>query len=126
MAEKKQSAADKKAAGDKKSALETALAQIEKQFGKGAVMKLGANTAMQVDSISTGSLGLDLALGVGGFPRGRIVEVYGPESSGKPRWRCMCWPKRKRQAARWPLSMWNTHWTPAMHRHWAWTLTACW
>uniref|UniRef100_UPI0025DC2CAF recombinase RecA n=1 Tax=uncultured Gemmiger sp. TaxID=1623490 RepID=UPI0025DC2CAF len=67
----------------KKAALETALAQIEKQFGKGAVMKLGANVAMQVDSISTGSLGLDLALGVGGLPRGRIIEVYGPESSGK-------------------------------------------
>ena len=70
-------------AGDKKAALETALAQIEKQFGKGAVMKLGANIAMQVDAIPTGSLGLDLALGIGGVPRGRIVEVYGPESSGK-------------------------------------------
>ena len=70
-------------AGDKKAALETALAQIEKQFGKGAVMKLGANIAMQVDSISTGSLGLDMALGVGGLPRGRIIEIYGPESSGK-------------------------------------------
>ena len=84
MAEKKNSAkaSPKSPAENKKEALETALAQIEKQFGKGAVMKLGANTAMQVDSISTGSLGLDLALGVGGFPRGRIVEVYGPESSG--------------------------------------------
>ena len=70
-------------ASDKKAALETALAQIEKQFGKGAVMKLGANVAMQVDAISTGSLGLDLALGIGGLPRGRVVEVYGPESSGK-------------------------------------------
>ena len=70
-------------AGDKKAALETALAQIEKQFGKGAVMKLGTNVAMQVDAISTGSLGLDLALGVGGVPRGRIIEVFGPESSGK-------------------------------------------
>ena len=68
---------------DKKKALETALAQIEKNFGKGAIMKLGDNTAMQVDAISTGSLGLDLALGVGGVPRGRIIEVYGPESSGK-------------------------------------------
>ena len=67
----------------KKDALATALAQIEKQFGKGAVMKLGDNTAMQVDAISTGSLGLDMALGVGGVPRGRIIEVYGPESSGK-------------------------------------------
>ena len=70
-------------AGDKKAALEAALAQIGKQFGKGAVMKLGANIAMQVDSISTGSLGLDMALGVGGLPRGRIIEIYGPESSGK-------------------------------------------
>lgn len=70
-------------AADKKKALETALAQIEKQYGKGAVMKLGQATVMNVDAISTGSLGLDMALGIGGVPRGRIVEVYGPESSGK-------------------------------------------
>lgn len=68
---------------DKIKALETALFQIEKQFGKGAVMRLGQSEAMQVDSISTGSLSLDLALGIGGFPRGRIIEIYGPESSGK-------------------------------------------
>lgn len=68
---------------EKKKALETALAQIEKQFGKGAVMLLGQNTGMNVEAISTGSLSLDLALGIGGVPRGRIVEVYGPESSGK-------------------------------------------
>ena len=77
------SATQKVEPGAKKDALATALAQIEKQFGKGAVMKLGDNTAMQVDAISTGSLGLDMALGVGGVPRGRIIEVYGPESSGK-------------------------------------------
>lgn len=70
-------------AADKKAALETALAQIEKQFGKGAVMKLGTSVTMQVDAIPTGSLGLDLALGIGGMPRGRIIEIYGPESSGK-------------------------------------------
>ncbi len=84
MAEKKNSA---KTAPDptmgKKEALANALAQIEKQFGKGAVMKLGDNVAMQVDAIPTGSIGLDLALGVGGMPRGRVVEVFGPESSGK-------------------------------------------
>ncbi|NLC78307.1 MAG: recombinase RecA [Ruminococcaceae bacterium] len=68
---------------DKKAALETALAQIENQYGKGAVMKLGQNVAMNVESISTGSLSLDIALGIGGLPRGRIVEVFGPESSGK-------------------------------------------
>ena len=84
MAAKKETAKPTAApASDKKAALETALAQIEKQFGKGAVMKLGANVAMQVDAISTGSLGLDLARGIGGLPRGRVVEVYGPESSGK-------------------------------------------
>lgn len=68
---------------DKQKALETALAQIEKQFGKGAVMRLGQNPSMQVDAISTGSLTLDIALGIGGLPRGRITEIYGPESSGK-------------------------------------------
>lgn len=68
---------------DKNKALETALGQIEKQFGKGAVMRLGQNQTMNVDAISTGSLSLDIALGIGGLPRGRIIEVYGPESSGK-------------------------------------------
>lgn len=68
---------------DKNKALETALSQIEKQFGKGAVMRLGENKHMNIDHISTGSLSLDIALGIGGLPRGRIVEIYGPESSGK-------------------------------------------
>ena len=64
-------------------ALATAMAQIEKQYGKGAVMKLGENASMSVEHISTGSMVLDMALGIGGIPRGRIVEIYGPESSGK-------------------------------------------
>ena len=68
---------------DKEKALQTALTQIEKQFGKGAVMRLGENKHMNVGHISTGSLTLDIALGIGGLPRGRIVEIYGPESSGK-------------------------------------------
>lgn len=68
---------------DKKKALETALAQIEKNFGKGAIMRLGDDIPVNVEAISTGSLSLDLALGIGGVPRGRIVEIYGPESSGK-------------------------------------------
>ena len=68
---------------DKNKALETALTQIEKQFGKGAVMRLGQNSTLNVDAISTGSLSLDIALGIGGLPRGRIIEIYGPESSGK-------------------------------------------
>jgi recombination protein RecA len=68
---------------EKKEALEMAMSQIEKQFGKGSVMKLGSNTHLNVEAIPTGSLSLDIALGVGGVPRGRIVEIYGPESSGK-------------------------------------------
>ena len=70
-------------ADDKTKALETALSQIEKQFGKGAVMRLGENMGMEVAHVSTGSTSLDMALGIGGFPKGRIVEIYGPESSGK-------------------------------------------
>jgi recombination protein RecA len=68
---------------DKNKALEAALSQIERAFGKGSIMKLGANTAMEVEAVSTGSLGLDIALGIGGLPKGRIIEIYGPESSGK-------------------------------------------
>ena len=67
----------------KQKALETALSQIEKQFGKGAVMKLGQNSVLNVEAIPTGSLSLDIALGIGGVPRGRIIEIFGPESSGK-------------------------------------------
>ena len=86
MAEKKKSApvsAGPVKPEDKKKALETALAQIEKNFGKGAIMRLGDDIPVNVEAISTGSLSLDLALGIGGVPRGRIVEIYGPESSGK-------------------------------------------
>ena len=68
---------------EKKKALDVALSQIEKQFGKGSVMKLGEYKAMEVEAISTGALSLDMALGIGGLPRGRIIEIYGPESSGK-------------------------------------------
>ncbi|TYK65086.1 recombinase RecA [Colwellia echini] len=68
---------------DKEKALSAALSQIERQFGKGSIMKLGDNNTMDVETISTGSLGLDIALGAGGLPLGRVVEIYGPESSGK-------------------------------------------
>ncbi len=70
-------------AGDREKSLETALAQIERQFGRGAIMRLGDDTRAPVEVIPTGSIALDVALGIGGFPRGRIVEIYGPESSGK-------------------------------------------
>ncbi|KPM85397.1 recombinase RecA [Pseudoalteromonas sp. ACER1] len=68
---------------NKQKALDAALSQIERQFGKGSIMKLGDNKALDIEAISTGSLGIDIALGIGGLPTGRIVEVYGPESSGK-------------------------------------------
>jgi recombination protein RecA len=68
---------------DKQKALEAALAQIEKLHGKGSIMRLGANERIEVEAIPTGSLGLDIALGIGGLPRGRVIEIYGPESSGK-------------------------------------------
>ncbi len=70
-------------AADKQKALDAALGQIEKAFGKGSIMKLGSDAKQEVETISTGSLGLDIALGIGGLPRGRIIEIYGPESSGK-------------------------------------------
>ena len=83
MAQKKPTYEAPAPAEDKKKALETALHNIEKNFGKGSVMRLGDKPEMNVDAIPTGSLALDAALGIGGLPRGRIVEIYGPESSGK-------------------------------------------
>ena len=83
MAQPKKPMQSAAVASDKEKALATALANIEKQFGKGAIMRLGENVTMNVDKISTGSLSLDVALGIGGVPRGRVVEIYGPESSGK-------------------------------------------
>ena len=68
---------------DRQKALDAALAQIDRAFGKGSAMKLGSREAIEIDAVSTGSLGLDIALGIGGLPRGRIIEIYGPESSGK-------------------------------------------
>ena len=82
MATKKKTAEDGISL-DKKAALETAISRIEREYGKGTIMKLGENTKMNVSAVSTGSISLDLALGIGGVPRGRIIEIYGPESSGK-------------------------------------------
>lgn len=83
MAEKKASKAKTDAQDERKKALDAALQQIERSYGKGAVMRLGDNIGMKVDCIPTGSMALDAALGIGGLPRGRIVEIYGPEASGK-------------------------------------------
>ena len=83
MADKKLSMETAAPASDKKKALDTAIAQIEREFGKGSIMRLGENTHIVVEAIPTGSLALDIALGIGGVPKGRIIEIYGPESSGK-------------------------------------------
>ena len=84
MAEKKRTVMDAPSpASDKKRALETAIAQIEREFGKGSIMRLGENSHIMVEAVPTGSLSLDIALGIGGVPKGRIIEIYGPESSGK-------------------------------------------
>src|SRR5215475_4686827 len=74
---------EKEGMENKNKALDAALAQIERAFGKGSIMKLGQREALEIEAISTGSLGLDIALGIGGLPKGRVVEIYGPESSGK-------------------------------------------
>ena len=74
---------DMASTSERQKALDAALAQIDRAFGKGSAMKLGSREKIEIESISTGSLGLDIALGIGGLPRGRIVEIYGPESSGK-------------------------------------------
>ena len=82
-AKKTEKAVEKNPANDKKAALETVISRIERECGKGSIMRLGENASMNVSAVSTGSLSLDFALGVGGIPRGRITEIYGPESSGK-------------------------------------------
>ena len=85
---------------DKHKALDQALQHIEKHFGKGSIMRLGANDrTIDVEAISTGSLGLDIALGIGGLPRGRIVEIYGPGPRARRRSPCTSSPRRRRRAA---------------------------
>ena len=79
----KEDKANKEAGSEKAKALLLTLEKLDKQYGKGTVMKLGDNSIVESEVISTGSLGLDLALGIGGIPKGRIIEIYGPESSGK-------------------------------------------
>ena len=94
---------------DKSKALDAALSQIERSFGKGSIMRLGKNDkSMDIDVVSTGSLGLDIALGIGGLPRGRVVEIYGPEIVGQDHaGAALSWPKRRKMAASAPSSMPN-------------------
>ena len=101
---------------DKNKALETALTQIEKQFGKGAVMRLGENKHMNIEHISTGSLSLDIALGIGGLPRGRIVEIYGPESRVKQHFLSTALQRDRKTAAMLHLLMLSMHLIRHMRR----------
>ena len=118
MAAKKDSSIAAPVVSDKKKALETAMQQIEKTYGKGSIMRYGDNVQPNVEAIPTGSLALDLALGIGGVPRGRIIEIYGPESSGKTRWLCTFWRRPRKWAARWPSWMPSTLWIPPMPVRW--------
>lgn len=105
---------------EKAKALAAALAQIEKQFGKGTIMKLGEGEVVEdIQVVSTGSLGLDVALGVGGLPRGRVIEIYGPESSGKTTLTLQVIAEMQKSAAPAPSSMPSTRWTPATRKNWA-------
>ncbi len=96
----KKKTADQTPNNDKKQALDTAIRQIEKNFGKGAVMRLGDRPDLQVDAIPTGSLALDAALGIGGVPKGRIIEIYGPNPPVRRRWRCILSHRRRNVAVR--------------------------
>ena len=119
MADKKKTTVAPAApASDKKKALETAMAQIERAYGKGSIMRLGDNTRVVVEGIPTGSLALDVALGIGGVPRGRIIEIYGPSPPARPPWLFTSWPRPRSGGAR-PLSSTpSTPWTPPTPGPW--------
>ncbi|MFR1422523.1 MAG: hypothetical protein ACLSSX_04590 [Dysosmobacter sp.] len=97
-------------ADDKKRAIDTAMAQIERMYGKGAIMRFGDKAELNVDYIPTGSLSLDVALGIGGLPKGRIVEIYGPESSGKTTLALHVVAEAQKRGG-WPLWTQSTPWT---------------
>ena len=126
MAEKSQTKAAAAMADDKKRAIETAMQQIERNYGKGSIMRFGDNTVSNVEAISTGSLALDLALGIGGLPKGRIVEIYGPESSGKTTLALHCVAEAQKPAAKLRLLMRSMRWIPFMPLTWAWMWTLFW
>lgn len=111
---------------NKKRALAAALGQIEKQFGKGAVMRMGDHERQAIPAISTGSLGLDIALGIGGLPKGRIVEIYGPESSGKTTLTLSVIAEAQRMGPPAPSSTPSTRWTRTTPANWASMSMTCW
>ena len=108
---------------DRLKALQSALSKIEKDFGKGSIMKLGEQAVEPVEVIPTGSIGLDAALGVGGFPRGRIIEIFGPESSGKTTLAIHAMAEAQKAGGIAASSTPSTPSTPSMPRSWVWTPT---
>ena len=110
---------------DRSRAIEAALLNIEKRFGKGSIMRLGEREISDIPAISTTSLSLDAAIGVGGVPRGRIVEIYGPEAPGNQRSRCTLSRKHSRPEALPHTSMLSTRWMPNTRRSSASKLTTC-
>ena len=114
-----------KRSSDRSKSLDTALAQIERQFGKGSVMKMGDRKAVAMEVIPTGSVALDIALGVGGLPRGRVVEIYGPESSGKTTVALHAIANAQKLVALLLLSMLNTPLIQSMQRNLALILMRC-
>lgn len=119
MAKEKAPVVSAAPAEDRKRAIEAAMGQIEKMYGKGSIMRLGDQNNLQVDVIPTGSLSLDVALGVGGLPRGRIVEIYGTGTSGKTTLALHVRARPRKRAARWRLWTQSTRWTPPTHGPWA-------
>lgn len=114
---------NKKGSSEKLKALQAAMEKIEKNFGKGSIMKMGDESVEQVEVIPTGSIGLNVALGVGGYPRGRIIEIYGPESSGKRHSPFMPSPKRKKPEGSLLSSMRSTRSTAFTQPNSAWIST---
>ena len=110
----------------KQKALDMAIKQIDKTFGKGTLMRLGDKEIEPIASISTGSLGLDMALGIGGVPQGRIVEIYGPESSGKTTLALQTIASAQKEGKVCALSMRNMPWMCSMPKTWASISTTCW
>ncbi len=107
---------EEKVTSDRQKALDTALAQIERQFGKGSVMKMSDRQAQVIEVIPTGSIALDIALGIGGLPRGRIIEIYGPDHQVRQLLHCMQLQMHRRLAESAHLSMPSMPWMPNMPR----------
>ncbi len=117
MQKKKEKKADKTMGGEDATVLNDTLKAIQTKFGEGAIMKFGDSPKVDINVIPTGSIGLDMALGIGGIPRGRIIEIFGPESSGRLPFHCTSWPKRKKKVVSAHTLMLNTPWIRTIQKN---------